>query len=155
MRTKTNVTQSGPTLLEEGRPHFLGLFRIAVGLMFVSHGASSLFGVLGVPAIHAGQWPFWWAGLVQLVAGTLVMVGLGTRIAAVLCSGSMAYAYFTVHQSAGLFPMQNGGEKAALFCWSFLLIAAMGPGRWALDSRARRQDAPESRVLADDARGVA
>lgn len=70
--------------------------------------------------------------MIQLVGGTLVLLGLGTRPAAILCSGSMAYAYFTRHQPDGLFPLENGGEPAALFCWAFLLIAALGPGRWSL-----------------------
>ncbi len=39
----------------------------------------------------------------------------------------MAYAYFVHHQSDGLFPLENGGEQAALFCWAFLLIAVLGP----------------------------
>jgi putative oxidoreductase len=30
-----------------------------------------------------------------------------------LCSGSMAFAYFTMHQVDALLPVQNGGEKAA------------------------------------------
>ncbi len=68
--------------------------------------------------------------MIQLVGGTLVLLGLGTRPAATLCSGSMAYAYFVHHQSDGLFPLENGGEQAALFCWAFLLIAVLGPGRW-------------------------
>jgi putative oxidoreductase len=42
-----------------------------------------------------------------------VTIGLGTRYAAVVCSGSMAFACFTVHQVDALLPVQNGGEKAA------------------------------------------
>ncbi|MEV0798241.1 DoxX family protein [Kribbella sp. NPDC050281] len=55
-----------------------------------------------------------------------------TRYAALLCSGSMAYAYFTVHQVDALLPVQNGGEKAALFCFAFLLIAFLGNGTWSV-----------------------
>jgi putative oxidoreductase len=117
---------------------FLALYRIVIGLLFACHGAATLFDVLGgpqggpVPAF--GQWPSWWAAVIELVCGTLVMLGLGTRIAAVICSGTMAYAYFVVHQPQALFPIENGGEKAALFCWGFLLVAVLGPGRWALSS---------------------
>ncbi|MEO3792926.1 DoxX family protein [Nonomuraea sp. B10E15] len=116
---------------------FLALYRIVIGLLFACHGAATLFGVLGgpqgaVPGI--GQWPGWWAAAIQLVGGVLVMLGLGARAAAVICSGSMAYAYFFVHQPQALFPIQNGGEKAALFCWGFLLVAVLGPGRWALST---------------------
>lgn len=123
--------------LERGKEHVLGLFRIVVGLLFACHGAATLFGVLGGPhgaAPHFAAWPGWWAAAIQLVGGILVLGGLGTRGAALLCSGSMAYAYFDVHQAQAALPIENGGEPAAMFCWSFLLIAAFGPGRWALAS---------------------
>lgn len=115
------------------------LFRIVLGLLFAIHGASSLFGLFGGnrgsgEAIEVGTWPGWWAALIQFVGGALVMAGLGTRVAAIVCSGSMAYAYFVVHQPDALLPLNNGGELSALFCWSFLLIAALGPGKWSLDS---------------------
>ncbi|MEE1927097.1 DoxX family protein [Streptomyces sp. TRM 70351] len=115
----------------------LALFRAVVGLLFACHGAATLFDVFGgaygaPPAV--GQWPGWWAAVIQLVGGGLVLLGVGARSAAVVCSGSMAYAYFVKHQPGALLPIENGGEAAALFCWCFLLVAALGPGRWTLDS---------------------
>lgn len=68
-----------------------------------------------------------------------VLAGFGTRVAALVCSGSMAYAYFMVHQADGLLPLQNGGEKAALFSFGFLLIAFLGSGTWALDGLKRQE----------------
>jgi putative oxidoreductase len=115
----------------------LGLFRAVVGLLFLCHGAASLFGVLGGAmgggTIPAGTWPGWYAAVIQLVAGGLVMLGIGTRSAAFLASGSMAYAYFKVHQPEALFPLQNHGEASAMFCWAFLLLVFTGPGALALD----------------------
>ena len=49
----------------------------------------------------------------------------------------MAYAYFTVHQVDALLPVQNGGEKAALFCFAFLLIAVLGNGAWSVQRGAQ------------------
>ena len=128
------------------RTWVLTAFRAAVAVMFAAHGAASLFGVFGGArgtgqAVPFGAWPSWWAALIQLVGGLLVLAGLGTRPAALLCSGSMAYAYFVVHQPHGALPLTNGGELAALFCWSFLLIAAIGAERWSLDAAiaARRR----------------
>ncbi|WP_306326764.1 DoxX family protein [Streptomyces venezuelae] len=110
---------------------------MVVGLLFACHGAASLFGVLGGSmgggTVPAGTWPSWYAAVIQLGAGGLVLLGLGTRTAAFLASGSMAYAYFKVHQPESLFPLQNGGETAALFCWSFVLLVFTGPGALALD----------------------
>ncbi|MET7856487.1 DoxX family protein [Streptomyces sp. NPDC005318] len=125
------------TRLNRAQPYALALFRVAVGLLFACHGAASLFGVLGGSmgggSIPAGSWPGWYAALIQLAGGILIVLGLGTRIAAFLSSGSMAYAYFKVHQPEALFPLQNGGEPSAVFCWVFLLLVFTGPGALALD----------------------
>jgi putative oxidoreductase len=130
----------------------LTLFRGVLGLLFTLHGAASLFGVFGGnrgsgEAIPFGVWPGWWAALIQLVGGALVILGLGTRPAALICSGSMAYAYFVVHQPQGLLPLNNGGEAAALFCWSFFMVAVLGPGRFSLDRVLSRRTVPDERTL--------
>ena len=125
--------------LDSAQPYVLGLFRIVTGLLFACHGAASLFGVLGGAAggnggtIPAGTWPGWYAAVIQLVCGGLVLLGLGTRAAALLASGSMAYAYFDVHQSMALWPLQNGGEASAMFCWAFFLLIFTGSGAFGLD----------------------
>ncbi|MET7912722.1 DoxX family protein [Streptomyces avermitilis] len=125
--------------LNSAQPFAIGLFRIVVGLLFACHGAASLFGVLGGAmgsnggTIPAGTWPGWYAAVIQLVGGALVALGLGTRAAAFISSGSMAYAYFDVHQSAALWPIQNGGELSALYSWSFLLLVFTGSGAFGLD----------------------
>jgi putative oxidoreductase len=125
----------------------LSLVRIVAGFLFVCHGVQTLSGAFGgVPGFPAGvpvgQWPYWWAGAVEVVAGGLVTAGLFTRPAAVLCSGAMAYAYFTVHLPMGLWPIQNLGEMAAMNAWVFLLIAVLGPGPWSLDAALHRYASP-------------
>lgn len=121
--------------LDTARDHILGLFRIVVGFLFACHGAKTLFGILGAKAPAAvGEWPGWWAAVIQLICGVLVCVGIGTRVAALLGSGSMAFAYFTVHAPKGLWPILNGGEASTLFCWMLLLVAFAGAGRFALGS---------------------
>ena len=125
----------------------LGVFRVVVGALFASHGTASLFGVFGgAPGsggtVALGAWPSWWAAVIQLGCGLLVAFGVLHRGAAVLASGSMAYAYFVVHQPDGLLPLQNQGEQAALFAWSFLLLAFTGPGALALGRALRRQPQP-------------
>ncbi|MFB7506061.1 DoxX family protein [Streptomyces broussonetiae] len=124
--------------LDSAQPYVIALFRAVVGLLFAVHGAASLFGVLGGAAgggaaIPAGTWPGWYAAVIQLVAGALVLLGLGTRGAALVASGSMAYAYFDVHQQAALWPIQNGGELSVLFCWAFFLLVFTGSGAFGLD----------------------
>ncbi|GII55208.1 hypothetical protein Pth03_35970 [Planotetraspora thailandica] len=121
----------------------LSLFRIVTGLMFTCHGLASMFNLFGGNrgsghAVEFGSWPGWWAALIQGLCGALVLIGLFSRAAALFASGSMAFAYFSVHQPRGLLPLTNGGELSAMFCWSFLLIVVLGPGPWALDALLRR-----------------
>ncbi|GHH75269.1 integral membrane protein [Streptomyces sulfonofaciens] len=123
----------------------LGLFRLVTGLLFTCHGAATLFGVLGGAETgrtpHFPQWPSWWAAAIELAGGVLVTTGLFTRAVALICSGSMAYAYFSVHQQHALLPIQNGGEPAVMFCWAFLTVAVVGPGAMALDGLLPRRSA--------------
>jgi putative oxidoreductase len=137
--------------LDHARDHALGLFRIVLGFLFACHGVKTLFGVLGANApAAAGTWPGWWAAVIQLIGGTLVLLGVGTRVAALISSGSMAFAYFTVHMLQGIFPIVNGGESSALFSWAFLLIAFTGPGRFALGTvfSSSRSTAPQAAAAA-------
>ncbi|MDX3686230.1 DoxX family protein [Streptomyces sp. NBC_01693] len=146
--------------LNRAQPYALGLFRIVIGFLFACHGAASLFGVLGGSmgggTVPAGTWPGWYAAVIQLVGGILVALGLGTRVAALVSSGSMAYAYFKVHQPESLFPLQNGGEASAIFCWTFLLLVFTGPGAVALDRlfSSRGGSAQESAPAPEKARAV-
>lgn len=122
--------------LEQRREQALALFRIVIGLLFLIHGAQKVFGP--VPLL---SWPAGPAGLIELIGGGLVLIGLWTRWAALLCSGAMAYAYFVVHQPEALAPTQNGGVTSALYAWAFLAIAVLGPGPWSLDAWWQRRGA--------------
>jgi putative oxidoreductase len=109
-------------------------FRIVTGFLFAFHGAQKLFGAFGGQAQPLASMPGA-AGVIELVCGVLVMVGVLTGIAAFLASGEMAVAYFLAHAPKGLWPIENGGELAALYCFAFLYIAARGAGMWSLGGR--------------------
>ncbi|TSD94252.1 DoxX family protein [Skermania sp. ID1734] len=117
----------------------LGCVRALVGASFAVHGSAILFGTPAISGVTTkfAEWPGWWAGLIELVGGAAVAIGLATRAAALLCSGSMAYAFLTVHLPHGVLPINNGGEPAAMFCWAFFLIAVLGPGAFAIDNALR------------------
>ena len=110
------------------------LLRIVAGFFFLWHGSQKLFSfpieaMEGIPAFVT-----YGAGGIELIGGALVMVGFLTRWAAFICSGTMAVAYWMAHGFNALFPIQNGGELAVLYCFVFLFIAANGGGVWSLDS---------------------
>lgn len=134
------MTSTLDTHLDRHSSTVLGVFRIVIGLLFTLHGTSKLFGwpSTGNGAVPVGAWPVWWAGLIELVVGVLVLLGLFTRLAALIGSGEMAFAYFTQHQAKGFWPLQNGGELAVLYCWALLLIAFAGAGAFAV-TRSRSQ----------------
>jgi len=114
------------------------MLRIVAGLLFAFHGAQKLFGAFeGTAQPIASQMGL--AGLVEFVGGLLIMVGLFAGLAAFICSGEMAIAYAIAHLPRGGWPIQNGGELAALFCFLFLFIAASGGRMWSLDAWLQRR----------------
>jgi putative oxidoreductase len=109
------------------------LMRIVAGFLLLWHGAQKLFGFPQPPSGEAPAFIIYVAGPIELIGGTLIMLGLFTRWAAFLCSGLMAAAYWMAHGTRALLPIQNGGELAALYCFVFLFIAAKGAGLWSAD----------------------
>ncbi len=118
--------------LDKYQEETYALLRIVSGFLFIWHGTQKL---INFPA----EFPYplnplmYAAGSIEMIGGALVMIGLFTRPAAFICSGTMAVAYWMAHGMNHLFPILNGGELAALFCFAFLFIAARGPGIWSLD----------------------
>lgn len=118
-------------------PTVLSLFRVIVGVLFLCHASAHLFGWPTGPAAAPGQWPSFYAGVIELVTGALITLGLFTRIAAFVASGTMAFAFFTQHAPKSIVPMLNNGEPAVLYCFAFLLLVFTGGGAIALDARRR------------------
>jgi putative oxidoreductase len=114
----------------------LSVLRVMAGLLFLAHGSAKL---LKFPATQyfADGVPLFsltgFTGVLELVGGTLITVGLFTKITAFILSGMMAVAYFMAHAPQGFHPINNGGELAILYCFIFLYIAATGPGPWSVD----------------------
>ena len=117
-----------------------GILRIVTGLLFLEHGTSKMFGfpamagaathVYSLTSIPAGP-----AGLIEVVAGILIVLGLFSRYAAFIASGEMAFAYFIAHFPRSPFPLLNGGGEAICFCFVFLYLAAAGPGAFAINQK--------------------
>jgi putative oxidoreductase len=119
-------------------PRLLSVLRIITALVFIEHGTTKLFGFPGTVPAHLVLFPALIAGLIEVFGGLLLLVGLQTRLVAFIMSGEMAVAYFMSHQPRALFPFNNGGELAILFCFVFLYLAAAGAGQWSLDAMRGR-----------------
>jgi putative oxidoreductase len=116
--------------------HAYALMRIMAGFMFAFHGAQKILGVLSdfQPALGS---QVWFGGMIELLGGLAILLGFQTRIAAFLCSGEMAVAYFQFHwkfqMGPNFFPAVNKGELAVLYCFVFFFIACRGGVKWSLD----------------------
>jgi putative oxidoreductase len=112
------------------------LLRIVAGFLFAFHGVQKVLGFLSEFHPPVGS-QLWIGGVIELVGGLAIMLGIGTRWAAFICSGEMAVAYFQFHWKLQMgpqfFPTINKGELAALYCFLFLYIACRGAGKWSLD----------------------
>ena len=116
----------------------LSILRIMTGLLFLAHGTTKF---LGFPVTQMTPGPGAMdtmtlvTGTLELVGGTLIVLGFLTRITAFILSGFMAVAYFMAHAPKDFYPLNNGGELAIMFCFVFLYLAAAGAGPWSIDAR--------------------
>jgi putative oxidoreductase len=111
-----------------------GVFRIVIGFLFLCHGTQKLFS-LPIDFPYPLNAMTTCAGVIELAAGALIIVGLYSRYAAFIASGTMAVAYWMVHGLNNPFPIANGGEVTAFYCFAFLYIATKGPGIWSLNKK--------------------
>lgn len=117
------------------QPQLLSVLRIVAGLLFLCHGTAK---VLGFPAVEGVPEPGFsipgLSGPLELIFGALLVLGLFTRPVAFLASGFCAVGYWFAHGPQGPFPITNGGETIALYCFVWLYFAAAGAGPWSLDA---------------------
>ena len=123
--------------LDKYTSEILGITRIISGLLFLAHGTAKIFnfpareGWSGYDPMTMGGA----AGAIELVAGTMIILGFYARPAAFLSAGTMAVAYWYAHAPQNFYPLLNRGDAAILFCFIFLYIAAAGPGAFAINKK--------------------
>ena len=110
----------------------LNLLRIVTGFLLLQHGMQKLFGLLGREAVALNSLSGV-AGVLEFFGGAAILIGLATRPIAFLLSGLLAAAYFMAHAGEGFWPIQNGGELAALYSFVFLNLSARGGGEFSID----------------------
>jgi putative oxidoreductase len=120
--------------LDKYKEQTYAAFRIVTAFLFLCHGTQKL---LGFPI----EFPYplnamsTAAGVIELVAGGLIIVGFYSRFAAFIASGTMAVGYWMVHGLNHAFPIANGGGITAVYSFAFLYIAARGPGIWSINQK--------------------
>ena len=126
-------------------PDAFAVFRIVMGLMFISHGLQKLFGLGG----RAEQFLSfrWFGGVLEFGGGAAITLGLFTAPVAFIVCGEMAVAYFMSHGSREFWPITNNGIRAVLFCYTFLFFFTAGAGKFSLDSilRGKKKSRIETR----------
>ena len=124
------------SMAQSWAPRMLSVLRIMSALLYIEHGSQKL---LGFPASERGPvalFSFYgFAGFLELFGGILLAIGLFTRPVAFVLSGMMAVAYFMAHAPQSVFPANNGGDAAILFCFVFLYLFTAGPGPWSVDAK--------------------
>ncbi|MGU3575246.1 DoxX family protein [Brucellaceae bacterium C25G] len=118
--------------LNKYQPYTLAALRIMAGLLYLAHGTQKAFGFpVDGPASLSGLALA--SAILELVGGTLIVLGLFTRPVAFILSGHMAFAYFLAHAPRSFYPIANGGDASILYCFVFLLLVTTGAGAFALD----------------------
>jgi putative oxidoreductase len=122
----------------------LTILRVIVGIVFIVHGAQKLF-VFGIPGVTAGfaQMHIPLAAvaapgvaILEFVGGIALVIGLFTRIFAILLAIDMLGAILFVHGRNGFF-LPMGYEFALTLLGAFVALAVGGPGEYSVDNRRR------------------
>jgi|SRR5262245_46994304 len=137
------------SLLHTGGDPVLALARVALGAVIFPHGAQKVFGwfggygpratmgyfkSLGIPSLFGGL-----AILSEFLGSLLLIVGLGSRVAALGILGVMTVAAIRVHLPNRFFMNWSGQQKGEGFEYHILaaalaiLIIVRGSGPWSLD----------------------
>jgi putative oxidoreductase len=141
--------------LDSLSPAVLSLLRFVTGLLFLEHGMQKILhfppapppppmaaaaAALATHVVSHGPPPIVVAaGYIELIGGLLIMVGLLGRVAAFICSGEMAFAYFMSHAPKSFYPVLNGGDLAIEFCFLFLYFVFSGPGPFSIDQLMKKK----------------
>lgn len=124
--------------LEKLKPLALLLLRVAMGIIFIFHGYPKLFGHtreimqtfvrLGFPGFFV-----YIAGVVEFFGGITLILGLFTRISALLIAGEMLIAFWHVHMPKGPLTEVNNYEFPMILAAAAFTLATIGAGMISLD----------------------
>lgn len=123
------------------------VLRLALGIIVLAHGAQKVFqfGLAGTGQSFAGMGvplgeiagPV--VGIIELVGGIAIIVGVATRVFAVLVAITMAVATFLVHGGNGIFAADGGFELTLILGAAALALALASAGRFSVDALIARR----------------
>jgi putative oxidoreductase len=142
-----------PALLND-----IGLLMMRIlfgGLMAFGHGLPKLQGYanmsggfpdpLGIGTVNSLNG----AIFSELVCGLLILIGLGTRVAAIPAAFAMFIAAFVVHAQGPFFlPGDGAKEPAFLYLAGYLILMVTGSGKFSVDALISRARAGKSEAAA-------
>lgn len=123
----------------------LMVLRLVLGTTFALHGAQKLLGWFDGPGLRAtgavfesmgfrgGTRTAFFAGITELGAGVLLVIGLLTPAAAAAFFAVMLVAGVSVHLPNGFFAQNGGYEYNLVLALAALTLAFTGPGAISID----------------------
>jgi putative oxidoreductase len=120
------------------------LLRLTLGGVMLAHGINHIVGggkIRGTAGwfeslgMRPGILHAWLASLTEIAAGTLLVLGLVTSLAAAAALGVLLVAWITNHRGNGFFTFRpgEGWEYVMVLSVLSLAIGGLGAGRWSLD----------------------
>ena len=136
---------TGPSIFAKWRSwssQLQSVLRIVAAFLFFQFGSAKWFAFPAAIIPGGITAPLgslvWFASVLEVVGGSLLLLGLFTRPVAFVLAGEMAFAYFIGHAPNGFWPVLNQGHPAILFCFVWLYLSAAGAGPWSLDALRER-----------------
>ena len=114
------------------------LLRLMLGILMLMHGVHKLVnGIDGINAVVLAnglpQWVAYGVLIGEVVAPALIILGVLTRVAALVVAFNMVIAVYLAHAHQLLQLSKTGGwilELQGMFLFSALVIALLGAGKY-------------------------
>ena len=125
-------------MISKLQPYALSLMRFVIGLVLFAYGVVKILKY--PPMEYFANLPplIMVSGWIELVVGALLMIGLFSRLCALILSGQMAFAYFLghvfEHAEPVWHPIVNNGNLPIVLCFSCLYLATAGGGPISVDA---------------------
>ena len=116
--------------MDKHSDRFYLAFRVLVGFLFLLHGWMKIGTIMSLDLINL----MFYAGIIEIVGGIMIILGLFTRWVAIIAAVEMLVAYFKAHAGSALSPLVNKGEPALLFFAAFLVLMTQGAKKYSLDN---------------------